>query len=247
LSNFKKVIFALTAVVVLVVSAVSTEKICGFINKNPVSSSSSAVSVAVSSAQAMSESSSAASPKIIDGFVQLKDLDPDFVFDLKYATTDNFTHQKVYPNAICTLRVATAQKLVKANAEFKKRGYRIKIWDAYRPLSVQKIFWSIEPNDNYVADPYNGASIHNRGCAVDITLVDSSGKELEMPSGFDNFTQSAYRSNQNMSSTARTNMNMLTDVMTQSGFITIDTEWWHFEDSDWQSYPIADVDLTRFQ
>lgn len=230
----------------LAVSVVSVVKICGTNNsKKAVSSSSSTVSVV--SVQSEIESSAASPPKVIDGFVQLKDLDPDFVLDLKYATNDNFTHQKVYPNAICTLRVATAQKLVTANAAVKKQGYRIKIWDAYRPLSVQKIFWSIEPNDNYVANPYTGGSIHNRGCAVDITLVDSSGKELEMPSGFDDFTQSAYRSNPNMSSIARANMNMLTEVMTQSGFTTLDTEWWHFEDSDWASYPIADVDLMQFQ
>jgi len=217
--------------------------------KSLSSSSGSAISssVSLSSAPSSSSMSSLKPPLIFDGFVQLKDLDPDFVIDLKYATADNFTHQVVYPTDICVLRVATADKLVRANAEFKKHGYRIKVWDAYRPLSVQKIFWSIMPDTRYVADPSSGGSVHNRGCAVDITLVDSSGSELEMPSGFDDFTEKAYRDNPDMTPQAKANLELLTGVMTENGFKTITTEWWHYEDTDAGQYTIADIDLTQFE
>ena len=185
--------------------------------------------------------------KVIDGFVKVSDIDSNILIDLKYATTNNFTHQKVYPTDICVLRLSTAEKLAKANAEFEKMGYRIKIWDAYRPLSVQKIFWSIEPNAKYVANPATGGSIHNRGCAVDITLVDKDGNDLSMPSGFDDFTEKAYPSNPDMSSEARANLDILTKVMTENGFVTITTEWWHFEDSNKNKYPVSDVDISLFK
>ncbi|NTW29474.1 MAG: M15 family metallopeptidase [Coriobacteriia bacterium] len=186
-------------------------------------------------------------PKVIDGFVRVTDLDSTLVIDLKYATTDNFTHQKVYPTAICVLRFATAEKLAKANAELAKMGYRLKIWDAYRPLSVQKIFWSIKPDANYVANPATGGSVHNRGCAVDVTLVDLNGDTVVMPSEFDDFTDKASPSNPNMSAQAKANLDVLRNAMKASGFVTITTEWWHFEDSDGRQYPVSDVDVAQFQ
>lgn len=185
--------------------------------------------------------------RTIDGFVRITDLDSSIVIDLKYATADNFTHRKVYPADVGVLRLGTAQKLAKANDRLKEKGYRIKVWDAYRPVSVQKLFWSLVPDTNFVADPSTGGSIHNKGCAVDVTLVDRDGKEVEMPSGFDDFTEKAYRSNSLMSSEAESNLALLTEAMTASGFMTIDTEWWHFEDIDRDEYENADVDLSLFQ
>ncbi|WP_315109053.1 M15 family metallopeptidase [Clostridium intestinale] len=185
-------------------------------------------------------------PKEINGFVLLKEMDKDFLIDLRYATENNFTKQKVYPNDICVLRKDTAVKLVKANEEFKKLGYRIKIWDAYRPVYVQRIFWNIVKDSRFVANPDNGGSIHNKGCAVDITLVDKEGKELMMPSSFDDFSEKAYRGNTNMSDEAKSNMTILTNIMVQSGFKIIDTEWWHFDDTDSGKYNIEDVDLNLF-
>lgn len=185
-------------------------------------------------------------PKEVEGFVLLKDMDNDFVIDLRYATEDNFTKKKIYPNDICVLRKETASKLVKANEQFKKLGYRIKIWDAYRPVYVQKIFWNIVKDSRFVANPANGGSIHNKGCAVDITLVDESSNELVMPSSFDDFSEKAYRKNSNMAEEAKKNMNLLTEVMVQSGFKPIDTEWWHFDDVNSANYDITDIDLNLF-
>lgn len=188
-------------------------------------------------------------PKVIkevQGLVAVKDIDNSMVLDLKYASTDNFTGKKVYPIDVCLLQKETAIKLSKANEEFKKNGYKIKIWDAYRPVYVQKIFWDLVKDSRFVADPAKGGSRHNTGVAVDITLVDMNGKELKMPSKFDDFSLKAYRNNSNMDAEAKKNMDFLTSIMKQNGFVTIDTEWWHFEDSNFAKYKIIDVKLDEF-
>ena len=151
--------------------------------------------------------------KEINGFVLLSSLDKDIVIDLKYATTDNFTKKIIYPNKVCVLRKNTAEKLVKANTQLKKLGYRIKVWDAYRPVYVQQIFWDIVKDNRFVANPKNGGSIHNKGCAVDVTLVDKDGNDLNMPSKFDDFSSNAYRTNSKMTNEAKKNMDLLTKYM----------------------------------
>lgn len=185
--------------------------------------------------------------KEIGGFVMLSSLDKDIIIDLRYATAHNFTKKLVYPDNICVLRKGTAEKLVKANAQLEKLGYRIKVWDAYRPVYVQKIFWNLVKDSRFVANPYTGGSIHNRGCAVDITLVKSDGSEVTMPSDFDDFSAAAYRTNTDMKNEAKKNLDLLTECMIQNGFKTIDTEWWHFEDTDSKNYKIADIDLKLFK
>lgn len=185
-------------------------------------------------------------PIEIHGLVLVKDIIPGIEIELKYATEDNFTKTKVYPYDICVLQKSTAMKLKKANDELMEMGYRLKIWDAYRPLSVQKIFWDLVPDSRYVANPNTGGSKHNRGTAVDVTLVDMEGNELEMPTGFDDFTAKAGRSNNDMSETAKKNVELLTNVMVKNGFTTITTEWWHYNDSDSGNYSALDVDLEEF-
>src|SRR6478672_8128309 len=112
-------------------------------------------------------------------FVNLRELDRNFSYDMKYATAQNFLSAKVYDCDQCYLRANTAKALIEANNALMKKGYRIKIYDCYRPLTIQKRMWAIVSNPKYVADPAKG-SIHNRGGAVDITLVDAAGNELEM-------------------------------------------------------------------
>ncbi|EPR11875.1 M15 family metallopeptidase [Ruminiclostridium papyrosolvens] len=123
--------------------------------------------------------------------VLVKDYTKNFFIDMKYATCNNFTGKTLYPSPTCVLTKGTLDKLIKANNLVMKQGYKIKIWDAYRPLSVQKIMCDATPDKKYVANPYGTGSKHNRGAAVDVTLVDSNGKELKMPTGFDNFTEKA--------------------------------------------------------
>ncbi len=160
-------------------------------------------------------------------FVNLKDYSADFVYDMKYATTDNFLKAQVYDCAECFLRLKTVKALVKANEKFIQKGYRIKIFDCYRPLDIQKRMWKIVSNPEYVADPAKG-SIHNRGGAVDITLVDVNGKELDMGTTFDFFGPEASHYYENLTDEVKQNRLLLKKIMKKSNFISFDSEWWHY-------------------
>lgn len=160
-------------------------------------------------------------------FVNLKDYSSDFVYDMKYATEDNFLKTKVYDCAECFLRLKTVKALVEANKSFMKKGYKIKLFDCYRPLFIQKRMWEIVFNPKYVADPKKG-SIHNRGGAVDITLVDSNGKELDMGTSFDFFGKEASHSYMNLSDTIKANRQLLKKIMIKHNFNSFDSEWWHY-------------------
>lgn len=160
-------------------------------------------------------------------FVNLKNYSDDFVLAMKYATTDNFLKQKVYPCEACFLQVKTVKKLIAANNEFKMLGYKIKIYDCYRPKAIQKKMWKIVSNPIYVANPRKG-SIHNRGGAVDLTLVDSLGNELDMGTKFDYFGEEASHNYLNLSDTVLKNRQLLKEVMLKHQFKAFDSEWWHY-------------------
>lgn len=177
--------------------------------------------------------------------VDIQTLSDEFEIDLRYASEHNFTKRKIYPIPICAMQICTARKLVKANKEFMQKGLRIKIWDAYRPLSVQRIMWDAMPSDDFVANPYKGGSIHNGGFAVDVTLVDMEGRELEMPSEFDDFSEKASRNSAVMTAAAARNLSILTDVMVRHGFRTINTEWWHYYDEDIKERIPLDIPLEK--
>ena len=161
-------------------------------------------------------------------FVRLKDLSPDFVYELKYATPDNFLKQAVYDCGECYLRKSTAEALVKANEAFKQLGYRIKLFDCYRPLSVQKKMWKILPGTHYVANPAKGSK-HNRGAAVDLTLVDAKGKELNMGTPFDFFGKEAHHTYTEHSKEVLENRKLLKETLDKYNFKSIYSEWWHYE------------------
>jgi D-alanyl-D-alanine dipeptidase len=160
-------------------------------------------------------------------FVNLKDFSNDFLYDMKYATVDNFLKAKVYDCEVCYLRYKTARALIKANERFMRKGYRIKLFDCYRPLDIQKKMWSIVSNPDYVADPKKG-SIHNRGGAVDITLVDGLGNELDMGTDFDYFGIEASHDYRLLSDEIQKNRKLLRNVMLQSDFRIFESEWWHY-------------------
>ena len=160
-------------------------------------------------------------------FVNLKDFSTDFVYDMKYATTDNFLNAKVYECPECFLRLKTVKALLEANAFFIKKGYRIKIYDCYRPLSVQKKMWELVSNPSYVANPAKG-SIHNRGGAVDISLVDDNGQEIDFGTSFDFFGKEAAHSYKKISKNIKKNRKFLRKVMEKNGFKALESEWWHY-------------------
>lgn len=174
-----------------------------------------------------------------DCLVPVETVDPLVVIELRYASANNFTGKPVYPLCHALLRYETALKLAAANAELIELGYRIKLWDGYRPESYHRLLWQLAGDKSYFfADPVYG-SVHCRGGAVDITMVDALNREVEMPSDFDDFSGKGHR-HASMTEGARANLCLLTDVMVRNGFQTIGFEWWHFEDTDWWRYPILD-------
>ena len=175
-------------------------------------------------------------------FVDIEKVIPGVLVDIVYATEKNFSGQVVYPVAKCFLRPKVAEKLKRIQKKLFEKGLALKIFDGYRPLSVQKIFWSLVPDDRYVAPPDKGSK-HNRGAAVDVTLVNREGKELLMPSLFDELNHKAHRDFMDCSLEAIHNRELLEGVMKEEGFIPLPTEWWHFDDADWADYPIEDISL----
>ena len=174
--------------------------------------------------------------------VDIKAMDPTILLDIRYATTNNFTGQKIYSSNKGYLQPDIAQRLVRVNGALKKQNLRLKIFDAYRPLSVQYRLWQIMPNEKFIANPATGSN-HNRGAAVDCTLARADGTSLPMPSDFDDFSEMAYRSYQGGSETAKANRALLEKVMAAEGFKPLASEWWHFDGPNWQKYPITDLSL----
>lgn len=166
--------------------------------------------------------------KIADtSFVNLKDYSSEFIYDMKYATQDNFLKSQVYECAECYLRFSTVKALIAANASFQELGFRLKIFDCYRPLSIQKKMWAIAPNPAYVANPARG-SIHNRGGAVDVTLVQLDGTPLDFGTDFDFFGVESAHSFKNLPKSVKQNRKLLKKVMEKNGFKAMASEWWHY-------------------
>lgn len=186
------------------------------------------VSLSVSAQITQGENSSKS--KMLKGkFVNIKSLSNDFILDIKYATADNFLKQAVYDCGECYLREATAKALLAAQKEFVKRGYSLKLFDCYRPLSVQKKMWKILPGTHYVANPAKGSK-HNRGAAVDLTLVDiATGKELDMGTPFDTFSPRAHHTYTQLPKEVLDNRKLLKEVLNKYNFKSIYSEWWHYE------------------
>lgn len=160
-------------------------------------------------------------------FVNLKDFSQDFIYDMKYATNDNFLKSKVYDCGECYLRYKTVKALILANQRFMKKGFKIKLFDCYRPLDIQKRMWAIVSDPQYVANPNKG-SIHNKGGAVDITLVDLEGKELDMGTSFDFFGKEAGHNYNDFSKEILNNRKLLRTIMIKEHFNSFDSEWWHY-------------------
>jgi zinc D-Ala-D-Ala dipeptidase len=175
--------------------------------------------------------------------VDLQTFVPGIVLDIRYATTNNFMRQKLYPVAKAYLRYPAAVALRDVQSELAKDHLGLKIFDAYRPYSITEKMWEPVKDADFVADPAKG-SRHNRGAAVDLTVIDlQTGKEVEMPSEYDEFTDRARRNYTAGPSLAITDRNFLQDVMTRHGFIPLPSEWWHFDYKSWQSFELMDVPL----
>lgn len=187
---------------------------------------------------ALAEGGSDTAP-LVDASVEV----PGLLLDFRYATANNFLHQKVYPDgARCLLLPDTARRLTAAARDLEARGYRLRAYDCYRPRSVQWQMWKIFPKPGYVADPRKGSN-HNRGAAVDLTLALADGGVVEMPTDFDSFTPAAHHGYDGGTATSRRHREILREAMTAQGFSPNRMEWWHYDLPDAGRHPVLEVPL----
>jgi D-alanyl-D-alanine dipeptidase len=171
-------------------------------------------------------------------FVDIKSVDKTIVIDLRYASANNVAHRLLYPPGTPALvRASVAKRLVVAQEYLRKKGYGLKIWDAYRPQSAQEELWRLTQNRSFVADPKEGRGMHVRGAAIDATLVDAEGRDVPMPTDFDSFTDAALLEYKGRDPIVRANLKLLQKAMAHGGFYGLRTEWWHFCAPDWKEYP----------
>ncbi|MCW3463708.1 M15 family metallopeptidase [Chitinophaga nivalis] len=173
--------------------------------------------------------------------VNLEQFIPGIKKDVRYATTQNFTHQQLYTQTTIYLRLPAAKALKAVQTALQKKGYGLLIYDAYRPYHVTETMFRIVPNDLYAADPRKGSG-HNRGVAIDLSMVDlKTGKPVAMPTDFDDFTFKAHQNYTPTDPTVTANRKLLRDTMLQHGFKGSRTEWWHYYLPDYKKYPLMDI------
>ena len=181
--------------------------------------------------------------------VELTTLDPSIKLDVRYASERNFVGRPVYAEARAFLQRPAAEALVRAHRALQARGYGALVFDGYRPWSVTKLFWDLTPRDKraFVADPRKGSK-HNRGCAVDMSLYDlATGREVEMPSPYDEMSPRAYPGYAGGTSDERARRDLLRSALEREGFTVEPNEWWHFNYKDWRLYPILDVPFAKIR
>jgi len=179
--------------------------------------------------------------------IDLEKYIPGIVLDIRYATTNNFTGERIYTLAKAYARKPVAEALKKIQTDLKAQGLGIKIFDAYRPYKATVKFYEVYKDTTYVASPYKG-SRHNRGCALDLTVIDlKTGKELKMPTGYDSFSKAAWPSTPVKDPEARKNRELLINAMQKHGFKVNGSEWWHFDFIGWKKYDVLDIDFEELE
>ena len=169
--------------------------------------------------------------------IEIKKNTFDVILDLKYASEDNILGKKIFLENRCFLLEEAAVKLLDAISIAKDLGYYFKIFDAYRPSYVQETLWCFDPNPDFLSDPEKG-SPHTKGIAIDLTLVDIDGNELDMGTKFDDFTKNAYHLSKKINKNAKVNRRLLLSIMTLAGFDFYHKEWWHYQLFNPASYPL---------
>ncbi len=180
--------------------------------------------------------------------VNIKAICPDIIVKLNFYNPNNILGKRIYPKNVAYVRGELADKLIKISSYLKKKGYRLKIWEAYRPYSVQKMMYEKFKNSNWISNPKYGKKTHNRGTAIDCTITDLNGKELEMPTKYLDFkNHDKMRSNsKNISEKAKKNRDFLIKTMKKFGLENYKGEWWHFQLKDWYKYRIITKDMQIF-
>jgi D-alanyl-D-alanine dipeptidase len=173
--------------------------------------------------------------------IDLETYIPGLILDIRYATSNNFTGKIIYDSPKAFVRKPVADALKQIQAGLKSKNLGIKIFDAYRPYSTTVKFYEIYPDTNFVAAPWHG-SRHNRGCAVDVSLIDlKTGLEIPMPTTFDDFTAKAASDYSSLPDNIIRNRKVLADVMTSHGFFIYPTEWWHYDFMGWEQFKLMGI------
>jgi D-alanyl-D-alanine dipeptidase len=181
--------------------------------------------------------------------LELKQLVPNIKYDLAYASKSNFTKHRLYPKKLRStyLRKEPALALSKIAEQLAEKGLGIVVWDAYRPYAVTERFWKLIHDERYVANPAKGSG-HNRGIAIDLTLYElSSGNLIDMPTGFDDFSETAHHGYQQISEIKLKNRELLKDMMEKNGFIKFETEWWHYSWPSPSTYDVLNIPFSRLK
>ena len=176
--------------------------------------------------------------------VNLRETDLNLIFDIRYATADNFTGKPVYQQPGCYLHDEAAEKMARAVELATPHGLTFKIFDAYRPIEVQRALWEHTPDPNFLSNPDSGACPHCRGVAIDLTLVDKSGNELDMGTGFDDFRTESHHGTASINVEAQQNRFLLLGLMSAAGWDFYKNEWWHYQLFNPRKYDIlADSEM----
>jgi D-alanyl-D-alanine dipeptidase len=157
--------------------------------------------------------------------------------EIRYASPYNFTGEKLYPFPAAHVRRELIPCLEAVQRELAAKGFGLKIYDAYRPLPVQRKMWALIRDERFVSNPAVNRGRHTRGTAVDVTLVDRRGKPVRMPSDFDEFSPRSAVSYRGGTVEERRNRDFLQSVMTRHGFLSYPDEWWHFDFKGWEKFP----------
>lgn len=173
--------------------------------------------------------------------IEIKKAIPSVVLDIRYATTNNFMHQIMYKQARAFARKPVVEKLKVIQARLKKDGYGLKIFDGYRPYAVTVSFYEKATDKAFVANPNKGSK-HNRGCALDLTLIDlKTRKDIPMPTPYDSFEDAASPTYANLPANIIKNRDYLIKIMHENGFKVVNNEWWHFDFNGWENYSLMDI------
>jgi D-alanyl-D-alanine dipeptidase len=170
--------------------------------------------------------------------VSLNRISPRPLFEIRYASSNNFLGRTLYSKVDPQLRCPVALALQKVQQDLSKEGLGLKVWDAHRPLAVQQLMWDEIQDPRYVSDPSVNAGRHTRGASVDVTLVNQRGKPLRMPTDYDDFSKSAHVNADGVLADRAANAQRLLKAMERRGFRSFATEWWHFDWHHWKSMPV---------
>ncbi|RNL50581.1 M15 family metallopeptidase [Pedobacter jejuensis] len=177
--------------------------------------------------------------------IEIKKAIPTIKLDIRYATKNNFMKQVMYGQARAFARKPVVESLKKVQSELNKKGLGLKIFDGYRPYAITVAFYKKASDKNFVANPKQGSK-HNRGCAVDLTIINlKTGKEIPMPTPYDSFSAAAAANYPNVSAEVKKNRDFFISLMRKHKLNVLENEWWHYDFQGWQNYALMDIPFEK--